>query len=351
MIFRDFKINGRLIGVNHPPYIISEISANHGGSINRAKRIIKLSKKSGADAVKLQVYKPESLTIKCNNKDFIIKNNLPWNEGTLFDLYTKAQTPLNWVPELLKFARKIGITIFATPFDVKTVKFLDNLNVPAFKIASFEAIYHDLISACVKTGKPVIISTGMCTKEEIKEIVDLVKNLGGKKLALLKCTSSYPAELNEINLSLIPEMIKKFKTNIGLSDHTNGIDTSVIAVTMGACIIEKHFIDKKIPQTPDSFFSILPNELKSLTQRVMYAYKLRGNKKFGPTNKEKESMIFRRSIYAVKDIKKDEVFTIKNISVIRPGKGLQPKFYKKIIGKKSKKKILKGTAIKWKYLK
>ena len=351
MSFNNFKINGRMIGSNQPPYIIAELSANHGGSLKRAKKIIKLSKQSGADAIKLQVYGPESLTIKCKEKDFIIGKNFNWKNKNLYDLYKSAQTPKKWVPELLNYSKKIGITVFATPFDIETVKFLNKLGVPAFKISSFEANYHDLIIECVKTRKPVIISTGMCKKKEIQEIVNLVKKNGGIKLALLKCTSSYPAKLNEINLSVIPHMKKNFNTNIGFSDHTLGIESSILAIGYGACIIEKHFIDKKKPKTPDSFFSILPHELKSLVKRANEAYRLKGYIKYGPTKIESESMVFRRSIYCIKDIMIGEKLTKANIAIIRPGKGLDPKFFNKIIGKKTKKKIIKGPAIKLAFLK
>lgn len=348
MFLKEFTIDGRKIGESHPPYIIAEMSANHGGLLTKAKKIISLSKNCGADAVKIQVYSPDSLTIDSNNKYFLIDKKFKWKDRSLYNLYTEAQTPRNWVPKLISHSKKVGITLFASVFDTFTVKYLNKLGVSAFKIASFESNYHDLIAECVKTKKPVIISTGLCSKKEIQEIIDVVKKNKGKKVILLKCVSAYPTPPSYSNLSLINKMKKDFKVNVGFSDHTLGIEASLAASSIGVCAIEKHFIDNKKKKTPDSFFSITPPELKKLVEESKKAFILRGHGKYGPSKYEKNSLVFRRSIFVIKDIKIGEKLSNKNLAVIRPGNGIQPKFMKSLLGKKTKKFLVKGTPLKWK---
>ena len=348
MFLKEFSIDGRKIGESYPPYIIAEMSANHGGLISKAKKIISISKKCGADAIKIQVYSPDSLTIDSKKKHFLIDRKFKWKDRSLFNLYTEAQTPKSWVPKLISYSKKVGITLFASVFDILSVKYLNELGVPAFKIASFESNYHDLIAACVKTRKPVIISTGLCSKKEIEEIINVVKKNRGKKIILLKCVSSYPAPLSYSNLSLINKMKKDFKVNVGLSDHTLGIEAATAASSIGVCAIEKHFIDNKKKKTPDSFFSITPPELKKLVEESKKAFILRGHGKYGPSKYEKDSLIFRRSIFVIKDIKIGEKLSNTNLAIIRPGNGIQPKFMKSLLGKKTKKFLAKGTPLKWK---
>ncbi len=351
MFLKEFSIDGQKISESSPPYIIAEMSANHGGKISRAKNIIKLSKDCGANAVKIQVYEPSSLTIDCHKKHFLIDKKFKWKDKSLYDLYSEAKTPKEWVPELMSYAKKIGITLFASVFDIDTVKYLKQLKIPAFKIASFEANYHELIAECVKTNKPVIISTGLCNKKEISEIIKIVKKNSGKKLILLKCVSSYPTPLSYSNLSLINQMKIDFKVNVGLSDHTLGLEASKAASILGACVIEKHFIDDKRKKTPDSFFSIGPKELKKLVEESKKGFILRGNCKYGPSDYEKDSLVFRRSIFVTKNIQIGENFSHSNLAVIRPGNGIQPKFLNKIVGKIANKALTRGTPLKWEDIK
>ena len=351
MFQKEFTIDGKKVGESSPPYIIAEMSSNHGGELSRAKNIIKLSKNCGADAVKIQVYEPNSLTIDCHKKHFLIDKKFKWNNRSLYELYSEAKTPKDWVPELISYSKKIGIRLFASVFDIATVKYLNKLQMPAFKIASFEANYHELIAECVKTNKPIIISTGLCDKKEILDIIKVVKNNSGEKLILLKCVSSYPTPLSYSNLSLINQMKMDFKVNIGLSDHTLGLEAAKAASILGACVIEKHFVDDKRKNTPDSFFSIGPKELKKLVEESKKGFILRGNGKYGPSDYEKKSLVFRRSIFVTRDIQIGESFSHNNLAIIRPGNGLQPKFLKDIIGKFSKNKLTRGTPLRWKDVK
>lgn len=351
MFLKEFAIDGKKVGESCPPYIIAEMSSNHGGEISRAKNIIKLSKSCGADAIKIQVYEPNSLTIDCHKKHFLIDKKFKWKNKSLYELYSEAKTPKDWIAELISYSKKIGITLFASVFDINTVKYLNKLRMPAFKIASFEANYHELIAECVKTKKPIIISTGLCNKKEILEIIKVVKNNSGEKLILLKCVSAYPTPLSYSNLSLINQMKMDFKVNIGLSDHTLGLEAAKAASILGACVIEKHFVDDKRKKTPDSFFSIGPKELKKLVEESKKGFILRGSGKYGPSDYEKESLVFRRSIFVTRDIQIGESFSHNNLAIIRPGNGLQPKFLRNIIGKFSKKRLTRGTPLKWKDVK
>jgi pseudaminic acid synthase len=322
-------------------FIIAEVSANHGQDFDRAVEMIKVAKECGADAVKFQCYKPDTLTLDCDNKYFQVEHP-QWGGQTLYELYKKAYTPWEWFPKLKEVARKEGILFFATTFDKSSTDFLEELDVPIHKIASFELVDLPLIGYTAKTKKPLIISTGMGSIEEIKEAVDIAKRAGAKDLTLLKCVSSYPAAPKEINLKTIPDMQKKFNCKIGLSDHTLGIGVSIAAIILGAKVIEKHFTLSKGIKTPDSFFSIEPSELKKLVKNVRIAEKAIGKVHYGLTRKEEQSKVFRRSLFVVKDIKKGEVLTEDNIKPIRPGYGLKPKYLDDILGKKVEKDIKKG---------
>ncbi len=326
-------------------FIVAEISANHGQSFKRAVALIKKAKEAGADAVKFQCYTPDTLTINCDNKYFRIKHH-KWGGQTLYQLYQKAYTPWNWLKELKKIAEDLGLVFFATAFDKTAVDFLEDLDVPIHKIASFELVDLPLIEYIAKTKKPLILSTGMATLKEIEEAVDTAKKAGTKDIILLKCVSSYPARPEEMNLRTIPDMAKRFNLPVGLSDHTIGVATSIAAVCLGAKLVEKHFCLSRKIETPDSFFSLEPKEFKLLVENIRIVEKALGEVHYGLTEEEKRSRVFRRSLFAIKDIEKGEVISEENVKSIRPAYGLPPKYIKKIIGRKAKLKIRYGTPIK-----
>jgi pseudaminic acid synthase len=311
--------------------------------------MVKKAKECGADAVKFQCYKLDTMTLDCDNKYFIIEHP-QWGGQTLYELYKKAYTPWEWFPKLKKIAEKEDILFFATTFDKNSTDFLEELGVPIHKIASFELVDLPLIEYTAKTKKPLIISTGMGSMEEIKEAVDTVKKTGVKDLTLLKCVSSYPAEPEEINLKTLLDMQERFNCKIGLSDHTLGIGVSVAAVALGAKVIEKHFTLSRDIKTPDSFFSIEPGELKGLVENVRIAEKAIGKVHYGLTKKEEQSKVFRRSLFVVKDIKKGEKFTEENVKSIRPGYGLKPKYLDEMLGKKAKENIGERTPLRWRLI-
>jgi pseudaminic acid synthase len=327
-------------------FIVAEISANHGQSFKRAVALIKKAKEAGADAVKFQCYTPDTLTINCDNKYFRIKHP-KWGGQTLYQLYQKAYTPWNWLKELKKIAEDLGLVFFATAFDKTAVDFLEDLDVPIHKIASFELVDLPLIEYIAKTKKPLILSTGMATLKEIEEAVDTAKKAGTKDIILLKCVSSYPARPEEMNLRTIPDMAKRFNLPVGLSDHTIGVATSIAAVCLGAKLVEKHFCLSRKIETPDSFFSLEPREFKLLVENIRIAEKALGKVHYGLTEDEKKSRVFRRSLFVVKDIRKGDIFNEENVRSIRPAYGLPPKYLKFILGKKAKKDIKKGTPLKW----
>ena len=338
------QINGRRIGPGFPAYVIAEISANHGQSFEKAVEIMKAAKAAGADAVKLQTYTPDTITIDCGNKYFMIKGTI-WNGRNLYKLYGEAYTPWDWQPKLKKIADKLKIDLFSTPFDFSSVDFLEKMNVPAYKIASFELVDIPLIRKVARLGKPVIMSTGMATMQEIREAVRAVKSEGNNQIALLKCTSEYPADPRDMNLKTIPDMQKRFGAVVGISDHTLGIAASVAAVTLGACIIEKHLTISRKEPGPDISFSLEPSELKELVDEVRTVESALGKISYSFSEKEKATRVFRRSLFAVKDIKKGEKFSPENIRSIRPGYGLAPKYYDMVIGKTAKKDIKFGTPL------
>lgn len=339
-----FKINNRFIGPEHPPYIIAEMSANHNGSIERALKTIDEAKRCGADAVKIQTYTADTMTIDCDLPDFIVKGGI-WDGYKLYDLYKWAETPYEWHEEIFSYARKIGITIFSTPFDETAVDLLEKLNTPAYKIASFEIVDLPLIRYAAKTGKPIIISTGMASEEEINEAVITVKEAGCKELILLHCISSYPAPIDQANIKQVANLAKRFNIITGLSDHTLGTTASVVAIAQGATVIEKHFTLSRKDKGPDSEFSLEPEDLKKLCIDAKNAWLSLGKPEFKRQKAEEGSKVFRRSLYFVKDLPKGHKITERDIRRIRPGMGLAPKFYDKIIGKVLKKKIYKGSPV------
>jgi len=336
------EIDGKKIGPDYSPYIIAELSANHNGDINRAFQILEMAKECGADAIKLQTYTQDTLTIDCDKDDFKIKGGL-WDGRTLYDLYTEAHMPWDWHKPLFERAKKLGITIFSSPFDTTAVDLLEELGAPAYKIASFEAIDLPLIEYVAKTGKPMIISTGMANKQEIQEAVDTAKNAGCTELVVLHCVSGYPAPAQDYNLATIPDMAKRFDVLTGLSDHTIDNTTAISSIVLGACLIEKHVTLDRNGGGPDDSFSLEKPELMQLCQDSKTAWQALGKVNYKRKESEKGNLVFRRSLYVVKDIKAGEKFTHENVRSIRPGFGLPPKYQNEILGKKAKNNLSKGT--------
>jgi len=341
---RELRIAGRKIGRIFPPYIIAEISANHNGDLNRAMQTIEMAKSCGADAVKIQTYTADTMTVDCDKEDFQIHGGL-WDGYNLYKLYEWAQTPYEWHKPIFDHARKIGITLFSTPFDETAVDLLEDLNVPAYKIASFEAVDLPLIEYVAQTGKPMIISTGMANLEEITEAVETARQAGCKDLILLHCISSYPAPVEQSNLRTIPDLAERFNVISGLSDHTLGTTVSVASIALGASIIEKHVTLSREDKGPDSEFSLEPRELEKLCSKSKDVWLALGEAGFERKPSEESSVKFRRSIYVVKDIKAGEMFTEKNIRRIRPGFGLEPKHFKSVLGKSASCDIGAGVAL------
>lgn len=339
----SISINNIKIGNNEKPFIIAEMSGNHNQSLDRALQIVEAAAKSGAHALKIQTYTADTMTLNIENSEFVINdaNNL-WNGQNLYQLYAKAYTPWEWHKPIFERAQELGMIAFSTPFDETAVDFLETLNVPLYKIASFENNDIPLIKKVASTGKPMIISTGMATISELDEAVKAAKHAGCKDLILLKCTSTYPASSENTNILTIPHMRQLFDVQIGISDHTMGTGVSVAAVAHGATVIEKHFTLSRKDGGVDSDFSMEPEEMSTLVTESERAWKSMGKISYGPTEKEKASEKFRRSIYVVKDIKAGETLTKDNIKVIRPGYGLAPKYYENLIGKTAIKEMKIG---------
>ncbi|WP_085301678.1 pseudaminic acid synthase [Colwellia polaris] len=338
------EIDNRKIGPDFPPYIIAELSANHNGDINRAFQILEMAKRCGADAIKLQTYTQDTLTIDCDKPDFRIEGGL-WDGRTLYDLYTEAHMPWDWHKPLFAKAKELGITIFSSPFDTTAVDLLEELGAPAYKIASFEAIDLPLIEYVAKTGKPLIISTGMANKEEIQEAVETAKNAGCNELVVLHCVSGYPAPSGDYNLATIPDMAQRFDVLTGLSDHTIDNTTAIASVVLGACLIEKHVTLDRNGGGPDDSFSLEEPELFQLCRDAKIAWEALGKVNYERKESEKGNLVFRRSLYVVKDVKAGEIFTHENIRSIRPGYGVPPKNIERFLGKKAEKTIKMGTPL------
>ena len=345
----NITINGREIGPNSPPYIIAELSANHNGKIERAFETIKAARDQGADAIKIQTYTADTMTIDCDSEEFMIRGGL-WDGYKLYDLYKWAETPFEWHKAIFDYAASIGITIFSTPFDEAAVDLLESLNTPAYKIASFEATDLPLIRYVAGKGKPMIMSTGMCSEEEIAEAVNTAREAGCKELVLLHCISSYPAPMDQANLHQMPNLAARFNTLPGLSDHTLGTTASVAAVALGACVIEKHFTLSRQDKGPDSEFSIEPEELRRLCQDTQDAWSALGRAGFERQQAEEASKCFRRSLYFVRDMKVGQKITERDIRRIRPGYGLPPKYFEELLGRTVREDVKRGTAVQWKLL-
>jgi len=338
------RINGRQIGLGEPTYTIAELSANHNHSFEQAVRLVETAKEVGADAVKLQTYTPDTLTIDCDNECFRIKGTA-WDGRNLHDLYAEAYTPWEWQPKLKEVANELGLDLFSSPFDDTAVDFLERMDVPAYKIASFELVDTGLLQKVASTGKPVVLSTGMATFAEIEEAVATLRQAGCTQLALLKCNSAYPAPPEEMNLRTIPDMAARFGVPVGLSDHTLGIAVPVAAVALGACIVEKHFTLSRAVPGPDSAFSLEPQEFRAMVEAVRIAERALGEVGYEVTKRQVASRVFRRSLFVVADVKAGEVFTHKNVRSIRPGHGLAPKHLQEVLGRKAARDIARGTPL------
>ncbi len=345
----NFSIENRLIGDNQPPYIIAELSANHNGSLQRALETIDAAKKCGVDAIKLQTYTADTMTIDCDKPDFMIKGGL-WNGFKLYDLYKWAQTPYDWHQAMFDHARKLGITVFSTPFDETAVDLLESMKTPVYKIASFELTDLPLIRYVAQTGKPIIMSTGMGSEGEIDEAVTAAREAGCKDLVLLHCISSYPAPTDQSNLRMIPELARRFGTLVGLSDHTMGNLASTTSIALGACVIEKHFTLSRKDKGPDSEFSLEPSELEQLCRDTREAWLALGKNGFSRQKAEESNKIFRRSLYFVKDLPAGHSVGPDDIRRIRPGMGLAPKHYPDVLGRRLKQAVTKGTPVTWDFV-
>jgi pseudaminic acid synthase len=342
----SIQIEDREIGNESPPYLIAEMSANHGGSLDQALAVIEAAAKAGADAIKLQTYTADTITINCDRPDFLIKGGL-WDGRTLYDLYREAHTPWEWHRELFAKGRELGITMFSSPFDETAVDFLEELNVPAYKVASFELIHQPLLRKIASTGKPVILSTGMASHAEIGESISTLRAAGCRELLLLHCTSGYPTPPDEANVRMIPHLAEMFDVPVGLSDHTLDNTVALTAVALGAVAIEKHFTLNRADGGPDAAFSLEPSEFAALVTTAQTARAALGNADDVRPPSEQGSQVFRRSIYAVKDIKKGDRLTSESIRVIRPGFGLAPRHYDEVIGRHASADIARGTPISW----
>jgi pseudaminic acid synthase len=343
-----FKIANRFISRDFPPFIVAEMSGNHNQSLKRALEIVEAAAKAGVDAIKLQTYTPDTMTLDVNTPDFFIEDKESlWKGRTLYNLYQEAYTPWEWHKPIFEKCRELGLIVFSTPFDETAVDFLEELNVPCYKIASFENTDLPLIKKVASTGKPMIISTGMATVAELDEAVRAAREAGCREVILLKCTSTYPASPEDSNLLTIPHMRDLFDCEVGLSDHTLGIGAAVASVALGATFIEKHFTLSRAEGGVDATFSLEPEEMKMLVEETKRAWQALGEITYGTTKKEKKSLKFRRSLYVAEDMKKGDKFTPQNLRIIRPGYGLEPKYYELILGKKIRKDVKKGTPLSW----
>jgi pseudaminic acid synthase len=340
-------IRGRTVGSGQPVFVIAELSANHNQDFNQAVELLRAARNAGADAVKLQTYTPDTLTIRSNKKCFLIGGGTLWDGRTLHDLYSEAYMPWDWQPKLRTLADELGMELFSTAFDHSAVDFLESMGVAVHKIASFEIVDIPLIEKMARTGKPLIISTGMANYEEIEEAVSAARNAGAVQIALLKCTSNYPAPPETMNLRTIADLARNFRVPVGLSDHTLGIAVPVAAVALGACIVEKHFTLSRNVSGPDSAFSLEPQEFAEMVQAIRNAEKALGEIHYGGIGSEGKSKAFRRSLFVTRDIRKGETFTLENVRSIRPSDGLHPRYLKQVIGCRANSAIELGTPLTW----
>lgn len=341
------EINGRRVGTGYPTYVVAEMSGNHNLQFERAVEILRMAKANGADAIKLQTYTPDTLTIDCDEPSFILPNSNTWGGTSLYKLYQTAYTPWEWQADLFAAAKEIGIDCFSTPFDATAVDFLEEIGVPVYKVASFEVMDIPLLKKVASTGKPLLISTGMATIGQIQEAFDTVMAAGAGQVLLLNCASAYPAPPEALNLRNIPHMAATWGTPIGFSDHSLGIEAALASVALGACLIEKHVTLSRSEGGPDAEFSLEPHELKALTSGVKVVEKALGKVEYGPSDVEAGNIVFQRSLFAVEDIPAGAELTAKNVRVIRPGNGLAPRYYDQVIGRHAGAAIKRGTPLDW----
>lgn len=341
---KEIRIRNKRVGEGHPAYIIAEMSANHAGSKERAKEIIHAAKESGADCIKLQTYTPDTITIDCDKKWFTVKN-AAWEGENLYHLYSRAYTPWEWQRELKEEADKVGIDFLSTPFDASAVDFLEEIGLDFYKIASFELVDIPLVKYVASKSKPIIMSTGMATVEEIQEALQAIRGQGNEEVILLKCSSAYPAVVEDMNLRTISDMRERFQTPVGISDHSLGSLSAAVAVAQGGCVIEKHFCIGREVENPDASFSMTPEEFAEMVKQVRMVEASLGKVTYGVSKQEEESSFCRKSIFVVQDIKKGEVLTTENIRVIRPAYGLKPKYYEEILGKRAVSDLERGTPL------
>lgn len=346
----EFCINGRPIGPGHPSYIIAEMSANHAGDFDTAVKIIRAAHLAGADAIKLQTYTADTITLDCDKPHFQIKQGTIWDGQVLHDLYQQAHTPWDWQPKLKDVADQLNLDFFSSPFDSTAVDFLETLDVPAYKIASFEANDTGLLRRVAKTGKPVIFSTGMATLSEIELTLETLREAGANQVAMLKCTSAYPAQATDMNLKTIGEMRRRFRIPVGLSDHSMGIEVPIAATALGASIIEKHFTLSRDIQSADSEFSLEPAEFAAMVAAVRTTTAALGQIQFGPTDNDRDNRAFRRSLFVVENVEAGEQFTEKNVRSIRPGFGLEPIHLDNVLGRTAQSTIERGTPLAWEHI-
>ena len=342
-----FDIAGRPVGPGHPVYVIAEMSANHNRDLDAAIELVHAARDAGADAVKVQTYTPDTITLKSDRDPFRIAGGTLWDGKVLWDLYKEAYMPWEWQPRLKEEAERLGLHFFSTPFDFTAVDFLEELEVPAYKIASFELVDLPLIRKVAATGKPLILSTGMATVSEIEEAVAVARDAGAEQIALLRTNSAYPAPPDEMDLRTIPHMAEMFGVPVGLSDHTMGIAVPVVAAAMGAALIEKHLTLSRSVPGPDSAFSLEPQEFKEMVEAVRTAERALGGVRYGPTPKEQASRVFRRSLFVVKDVRAGEPLTPENVRSIRPAHGLHTRHYDEVLGKRARVDIAAGTPLSW----
>jgi pseudaminic acid synthase len=347
----SLTIGRHRIGPGNPVYLVAELSANHNQKFEQALLLLQAAKEAGADAVKLQTYTPDTLTIPSDRECFRVGGGTLWDGRTLYDLYREATTPWEWQPRLKEAAEELGLGLFSTAFDPSAVDFLEKMGVPAHKVASFEIVDIPLVEKMARTGKPLILSTGMATREEIEEAVRAARKAGAGEIALLKCNSAYPAPPEEMNLRTIPWLAETFGVPVGLSDHTLDISVPVAAVALGACIVEKHFILSRSDGGPDSAFSVEPQEFKAMAKAIRVAEKALGEVRLGLNPSEEKSKIFRRSLFVVQDVKAGEIFTEEKVRSIRPGMGLHPRHLKEVLGKAARKDAERGTPLSWEHVK
>jgi pseudaminic acid synthase len=343
----SFAIGDREIGTDQPVYVVAELSANHNQDFEQAVRLIQAAKESGADAVKLQTYTPDTITIRSDRDYFRIRGGTIWDGRTLHELYEEAYTPWDWHPKLKRVADDLRLGFFSSAFDSTAVDFLEGMGAPAYKVASCELVDIPLIKKMAGTGKPLIISTGMATLDEIREAVDTARQAGAGQIALLRCTSVYPALPGEMNLRTIPELARRFEVPVGLSDHSMDIAVPVVAVALGACVMEKHFTLSRSLKGPDSAFSLEPAEFKAMVDAVRVAEKSLGEIHFGLTESERSSRVFRRSLFVVQAVRQGETFNAENVRSIRPGHGLHTRHLPQIVGKRASRDIERGTPLSW----